>query len=57
MIPGAAGTLLETLTANDGNNYTLNFTTFLVPGQTYQLCEVTPAVGWAIDFIGYTDST
>jgi hypothetical protein len=55
IIEGNPGTLLETLVANDANSYTLNFTTFLVPGQTYQLCEVVPAVGWNIDFVGYTE--
>jgi hypothetical protein len=34
-----AGTTLETLIASSGNNGTLNFTTQLVPGQTYQMCE------------------
>jgi hypothetical protein len=33
-----AGTIVETLTAT-GNTSTLNFTTKLVPGTTYQLCE------------------
>jgi hypothetical protein len=41
----AAGTILETLTANAGNNGTITFTTNLVPGQTYQLCEQMQA-GW-----------
>jgi hypothetical protein len=37
---GAAGTILETLTVNASTpSGTLNFTTYLVPGQTYQLCE------------------
>jgi hypothetical protein len=37
---GAAGTILETLTVNASTpNGTLNFTTNLVAGQTYQLCE------------------
>jgi len=34
-----AGTIIETLTASSGNNGTLDFTTQLVPGQTYQMCE------------------
>jgi hypothetical protein len=39
------GTTLETLTANAGNGGILNFTTNLVPGQHYQMCEdVMP--GW-----------
>jgi hypothetical protein len=36
---GAAGTILETLTATTANSGVLNFTTNLVPGSTYQLCE------------------
>jgi len=35
----AAGTILETLTANATNGGVINFTTNLVPGTTYQLCE------------------
>jgi len=42
---GAAGTILESLTANAGNGGVLNFTTKLVPGQTYQMCEQMQA-GW-----------
>lgn len=38
--PGGEGTILETLVANAGNGGVINFTTSLVPGQTYQLCEV-----------------
>ncbi len=38
------GTTLETVTAT-ANNSTLNFTTALVPGRTYQLCEVVMP-GW-----------
>ncbi len=39
------GTILETQIANAGNGGVLNFTTQLVPGQHYQLCEdVMP--GW-----------
>jgi hypothetical protein len=41
-----AGTILESLTANAGNGGVLNFTTSLVPGQTYQLCEQLQP-GWA----------
>jgi hypothetical protein len=37
--PAAAGTILETATANAANNGVSTFTTLLVPGQTYQLCE------------------
>jgi hypothetical protein len=35
----AAGTILETLTANAANGGVITFTTNLVPGSTYQLCE------------------
>jgi len=43
--PTLAGTLLETGTANSGNGGAINFTTKLVPGTTYALCEqVMP--GW-----------
>jgi hypothetical protein len=33
------GTTLETVDANSSNSWTINFTTQLVPGQHYQLCE------------------
>jgi len=36
---GAAGTVLESGVANAGNGGVINFTTSLVPGTTYQLCE------------------
>src|SRR5205807_1726065 len=35
----AAGTILETSTANAANGGVINFATYLVPGSTYQLCE------------------
>jgi hypothetical protein len=41
----SAGTLLETLTATATNGGSINFTTDLVPGATYQLCEVVMP-GW-----------
>ncbi len=34
-----AGTILETGTANAANGGVINFSTYLVPGTTYQLCE------------------
>ncbi|HEX6049434.1 MAG TPA: hypothetical protein VFZ21_09195, partial [Gemmatimonadaceae bacterium] len=40
-----SGTTLETLVANSTNGGTLNFTTFLTPGNTYQICEVVMP-GW-----------
>ena len=42
----AAGTTLETQVANGANNGTVTFTTPLVPGQHYQVCEVVMP-GWA----------
>jgi hypothetical protein len=39
------GTILETQTANAANGGLINFSTFLVPGTTYQICEVVQA-GW-----------
>jgi hypothetical protein len=41
----AAGTILESLTANAGNGGVLNFTTTLTPGSTYQMCEVLGPLG------------
>jgi plastocyanin len=41
----AAGTTLETGTANAADGGVITFTTLLVPGQTYQLCEQM-MVGW-----------
>ena len=41
----AAGTILESQTANAGNGGILNFATFLVPGSTYQICEVLGPLG------------
>ena len=55
VLPGNPGTLLETQVANLGNDFSPEFATWLVPGDTYQLCEVTPASGWVIDFAGYTE--
>jgi hypothetical protein len=40
-----SGTTLETLVANSANGGTLNFTTYLTPGSTYQICEVV-LPGW-----------
>ncbi|HKY92754.1 MAG TPA: hypothetical protein VJM11_17015, partial [Nevskiaceae bacterium] len=39
------GTILETKNANANNGGTFNFATTLVPGQTYQICEVVMP-GW-----------
>lgn len=39
------GTVLESLVANANNGGLLSFSTLLVPGDTYQLCEVV-AAGW-----------
>lgn len=43
--PTAVGATLESLTANAGNGGVLNFTSSLVPGGTYQMCEAT-LPGW-----------
>lgn len=43
----AAGTLLETGTANSGDSFTINFAAGLIPGTHYQLCEQLPLPGWA----------
>ena len=41
-----SGTILETIVANSTNGGTLNFTTFLTPGASYQICERV-FVGWS----------
>jgi len=41
----SAGTILETGTASAADGGVINFSTYLVPGQTYQLCEQM-TVGW-----------
>jgi hypothetical protein len=43
--PTSAGTILETQIANSANSGTFTFSTLLVPGSTYQLCEQMQA-GW-----------
>jgi hypothetical protein len=43
--PIAVGTTLEQLVANAANGGLLSFTTYLVPGDTYQLCEIVQP-GW-----------
>jgi uncharacterized repeat protein (TIGR01451 family) len=43
--PTQSGNTLETLAANAANGGVLNFTTNLVPGQTYQMCEIVMP-GW-----------
>ncbi|HEY2939866.1 MAG TPA: hypothetical protein VGJ27_08640 [Gaiellaceae bacterium] len=42
----SSGTTLESLTANAGNGGIITFTTLLVPGSTYQLCEIVMP-GWS----------
>jgi hypothetical protein len=44
-----AGTILESGTADAGNGGVINFSTYLVPGTTYQLCE-TVMPGWNNNF-------
>jgi hypothetical protein len=46
-----AGTILETKDANAGNGGIINFTTDLLPGTTYALCEQI-APGWLTNFPG-----
>jgi hypothetical protein len=41
----SAGTILEQQNANAGNGGVINFATLLVPGTTYQLCEIVMP-GW-----------
>jgi hypothetical protein len=48
-ILGNPGTLLETGTANAGNNGQFTFTTLLTPGQHYQVCETLPDPAWMIE--------
>ena len=45
------GTTLETIVANSTNGGTLNFTTFLTPGASYQICEVV-LPGWSSTISG-----
>jgi hypothetical protein len=40
-----SGTTLQALVGNSSNGGTLNFTPFLIPGNTYQICEVV-LPGW-----------
>src|SRR5439155_5644289 len=40
-----AGSILESQTANAGNGGVLNFSTTLIPGSTYQICEVLGPLG------------
>ena len=47
--PTADGSVMETLIANAGNGGVLSFTSILVPGTTYQLCEIVNA-GWSTNF-------
>jgi len=44
-----SGTIVESLTANAGNGGIIAFTTQLVPGTTYQLCEIVMP-GWLTSF-------
>ena len=42
---GVPGQTLESLTFNDANGYDQTFQTFLIPGNSYQLCEENVPVG------------
>jgi hypothetical protein len=44
------GTILETDTADAGNGGVITFDTLLIPGDTYQLCEMVP-VGYTSDLL------
>lgn len=48
----AIGTVLETEVANASNNGSLDFTTLLIPGNHYQLCESVLA-GWQSTLTGF----
>jgi len=48
--PGNAGSLIESGTTNAQG--VIEFTKYLVPGDTYQLCEVLPLPGWSTDLGG-----
>jgi hypothetical protein len=43
--PTAVGTALETKALDAANN-PVSFTTGLIPGATYQMCELLPGIGW-----------
>jgi hypothetical protein len=47
-IMGNPGTLLESGTANAGNNGQFTFTTLLTPGQVYQVCETGLNPAWMV---------
>ncbi len=48
-----AGTILDTLIANNGNGGVLNFTDMLIPGVKYAMCEVM-SPGWSTNFGSYS---
>jgi hypothetical protein len=49
--PGGEGTILESANATAANGGVINFSTLLVPGTTYQLCEVIMP-GWLTSLQG-----
>lgn len=49
--PNGDGTIIETQVANAANGGVINFTTKLVPGATYQMCEVIMP-GWTTSLTG-----
>ena len=54
--PGGAGTILESGEANAGNGGVIPFTTKLVPGDTYQLCEIIMP-GWMTSLVGFVPNS
>ena len=54
--PGGAGTILESGEANAGNGGVIAFTTKLVPGTTYQLCEIIMP-GWMTSLVGFVPNS
>jgi hypothetical protein len=55
--PTATGTTLESLAANAGNGGNLSFTTNLVPGNVYQLCEAGLLPGWQTNIGGFVPNS
>jgi Prealbumin-like fold domain len=54
--PGGEGTILESGEANAGNGGVIAFTTKLVPGDTYQLCEIIMP-GWLTSLVGFVPNS
>ena len=54
--PNGEGTILETGEANAGNGGVIAFTKKLVPGDTYQLCEIIMP-GWMTSLVGFVPNS